>query len=152
MRKAERIVSDKGLVGKGKEARRRKAITLNTIASIHRGRGKLKESLALINQAAVVADSLLHNVDGPLKTGHVSPHAVAVLTFQAKGLANLDRGGKSDPFLRVAKTGGSRNKWREGKDAALGREVGKTVRRAGPAGFARPPQRPRHPRCTSRRW
>lgn len=51
-----------------------------------------------------------------------------VFRFSAKGLLNLDRGGASDPFLRLAKlTTKASGKWSDGKNLTLGKEVGKTI-------------------------
>ena len=50
-------------------------------------------------------------------------------------MLNLDRGGKSDPFLRLGKLTGNTN-WRDAKNEALGREVGRTVRASAAAAAA----------------
>ena len=63
------------------------------------------------------------------RAGGIGPHTLAVLQFRAEKLSNLDRGGKSDPFLQIsrppkvsaANLGAS---WKMAKNAMIGKSFG----------------------------
>jgi len=134
LRKAWRVISDPGLVGDGKAARKLRAVTLSNLGGLERRKGKLDASIRYLNKAYVYQQGLMDNFAHALPENHVGQNAVMKFRFAAKGLMNLDRGGASDPFLRIAKmqTGGTglnrtQSHWRDAKDASLGKLVGKTV-------------------------
>ena len=129
LRKAWRIISDPGLVGEGKPTRKLRAETLCNLGGLERRKGKLDASMRYLNKAAVYQMGLMDNFAHKLPKDHVSANAVLKLRFAARSLMNLDGAhGQSDPFLRIAKVPqGGRAAWRNAKDAAMGKEVGKTV-------------------------
>ena len=129
LRKAWRIISDPGLVGEGKPTRKLRAETLCNLGGLERRKGKLDASMRYLNKAAIYQMGLMDNFAHKLPKDHVSANAVLKLRFAARSLMNLDGAhGQSDPFLRIAKVPhGGRAAWRNAKDAAMGKEVGKTV-------------------------
>ncbi len=129
LRKAWRVISDPGLVGDGKAARKLRAVTLCNLGGLERRKGKLDASMRYLNKASVYQQGLMDNFAHQLPENHVGQNAVMKFRFSAKGLMNLDRGGASDPFLRIAKMQSSAAKtqarahWRDAKDASLGKLV-----------------------------
>lgn len=129
LRKAWRVVSDPALVGDGKPARKLRAVTLCNLGGLERRKGKLDASMRYLNKAAIYQQGLMDNFAHQLPENHVGKNAVMKLQFSAKGLMNLDRGGASDPFLRIARMQSgpgitqARAHWRDAKDASLGKVV-----------------------------
>ena len=129
LRKALRLVSDAGMVGNGKLARKVRAETLISFAMFFQRKGKLNEAMRVLNRATVITDGLLQtDPECKLPDGHVAPNSLFCFRMVARGLLNLDKGGASDPFLRLARLSSkARERWIEGKNAKLGKEIGKTV-------------------------
>ena len=132
LRKAFRVITDPGLVGDGKSARKLRAVTLCNLGGLERRKGKLDTSIRYLNKALIFQQGLMHNFAHKVPENHVGQNAVMKFRFAAKGLMNLDRGGASDPFLRVGRMQvgreqGTPSHWRDAKDASLGKVVGKTV-------------------------
>ena len=85
LRKAWRIVSDPGLVGHSKGARKLRATTLCNLAGLHQRRGKTDEGLRSLNQASLLVTALVGTPSG----GKLPPHFVSQNTVGAPCLRQL---------------------------------------------------------------
>ena len=107
LRKADRIISDVGLVGQTQEARKLRVLTMNNLASQWRRRGRLTDAQKCLQTAQVLAGALGAPPTKNKSAHHTIEHAICVITVRAEGLQNLDDnglGGLSDPFLRINRT------------------------------------------------